>query len=97
GEEGRERADAPAKEPGEGRGRDPKGALGPEPEAEGRPGGSLPAPALGDERPRPDDPERPRPAGPPPPARPPGASRYGWLVGVLVVVILTYILINTLR
>lgn len=34
---------------------------------------------------------------PPPPTRPPGASRYGWFVGVLVVLILAYILVNTLR
>ena len=38
-----------------------------------------------------------RPTGPPPPARPPGTGSYVWLVGVLVVVILVYILINTLR
>ena len=38
-----------------------------------------------------------RPTGPPPPARPPGTGSYIWLVGVLAVVILTYILVNTLR
>jgi len=38
-----------------------------------------------------------RPTGPPPSARPPGTSSYVWLVGVLVVVILGYILVNTLR
>jgi hypothetical protein len=38
-----------------------------------------------------------RPAPPPPPAVPQGASRYGWFVGVLVVLILAYIGINTLR
>lgn len=32
----------------------------------------------------------------PPPARPPGASRYGWFVGVVAVLILAYISVNTL-
>lgn len=31
----------------------------------------------------------------PPPARPPGASRYGWFVGVVVVLIIAYITANT--
>ena len=31
------------------------------------------------------------------PARPPGASRYGWLVGVAVILALAYITINTIR
>jgi hypothetical protein len=34
---------------------------------------------------------------PPPPAPPAGASRYGWLVGVVVVLIMAYIAINTIR
>lgn len=34
---------------------------------------------------------------PPPSARPPGASRYGWFVGVVAVLVLTYIAVNTLR
>lgn len=38
-----------------------------------------------------------RPPPPPPPARPVGGGRYGWLVGVLAIVILAYILLNTLR
>jgi hypothetical protein len=33
----------------------------------------------------------------PPPARPPGRSRYGWWFGVLVFIILAYIGLNTLR
>jgi hypothetical protein len=33
----------------------------------------------------------------PPPAKPPGISRYGWWFGVLVLVILAYIGFNTLR
>jgi peroxiredoxin len=37
------------------------------------------------------------PDQPPPPAPPVGASRYGWFVGVVVVLIMGYILINTLR
>jgi len=40
----------------------------------------------------PDD-DRP----PPPPARPVGGSRYGWFVGVVVVLIMAYIAINTVR
>jgi peroxiredoxin len=42
-------------------------------------------------------PDPPVPPRVPPPARPVGASRYGWLVGVLAIVILAYILLNTLR
>lgn len=38
-----------------------------------------------------------RPPGPPPSARPPGASRYGWLVGVLALILIAYISLNTLR
>ncbi len=34
---------------------------------------------------------------PPPSARPPGASRHGWFVGVLAVLALVYISVNTLR
>ena len=34
---------------------------------------------------------------PPDPVRPAGTSRYGWLVGVVVVLILAYITLNTLR
>lgn len=34
---------------------------------------------------------------PPPSARPPGASRYGWFAGVVAVLILAYIALNTLR
>lgn len=34
---------------------------------------------------------------PPPSARPPGASRYGWLVGVVALLIVAYISLNTLR
>lgn len=34
---------------------------------------------------------------PPPSARPPGGSRYGWLVGILGVILLAYISLNTLR
>ncbi len=37
------------------------------------------------------------PASPPPPARGTGASRYGWFVGVVGVLILSYITLNTLR
>jgi len=37
------------------------------------------------------------PEPPPPPAPPVGASRYGWFVGVIVVLIMAYILVNTLR
>ncbi|MEA2391884.1 MAG: hypothetical protein QOK31_1993 [Solirubrobacteraceae bacterium] len=37
------------------------------------------------------------PSEPPPSARPPGASRYGWFVGVIAVLALAYISINTLR
>jgi hypothetical protein len=33
----------------------------------------------------------------PPPARPAGASRYGWFAGVVGVLVLAYILVNTLR
>ena len=53
-------------------------------------------PPGGAER-EPPQPAPVRPTGPPPPARPPGTGSYVWLVGVLVVVILAYILINTLR
>lgn len=35
--------------------------------------------------------------GPPPSARPPGASRYGWFVGVVALLVLAYITVNTLR
>jgi len=35
--------------------------------------------------------------GPPPSARPPGASRYGWLVGVVALLLVAYITLNTLR
>jgi AhpC/TSA family len=35
-----------------------------------------------------------RPRGP---ARPPGATRYGWLVGVIVILVLAYITLNTVR
>jgi len=38
-----------------------------------------------------------RPPGPPPPARPPAAGRSSWYVGILAVIILGYILVNTLR
>lgn len=33
----------------------------------------------------------------PPPTRPAGASRYGWFIGVLALLILAYITLNTLR
>lgn len=34
---------------------------------------------------------------PPPPGPPPGTSRYGWIVGLLVLLAFTYIAVNTLR
>jgi AhpC/TSA family len=34
---------------------------------------------------------------PPPSARPPGASRYGWVVGVVGLILIAYISLNTLR
>lgn len=37
------------------------------------------------------------PKAPPPSARPPGASRYGWFVGVAAILALAYISLNTLR
>jgi peroxiredoxin len=37
------------------------------------------------------------PKGPPPPAAPGGASRSSWYVGILALIILAYILVNTLR
>ena len=40
------------------------------------------------------DPRRPVP---PPPARPPGASRYGWFVGVAAMLLLAVVLLNSLR
>jgi len=36
-------------------------------------------------------------SSPPPARRTPGASRYGWFVGVVIVLLLAYISINTLR
>jgi hypothetical protein len=58
-----------------------------------------------DDEPERDAPPKPREAEPPrrdpselpPPAKPPGMSRYGWWLGVLVVLILAYIGFNTLR
>ena len=50
-------------------------------------------PETGGRRPSPAH-ERP---GVPPPAKPPGMSRYGWWFGLLVFVILAYIGFNTLR
>jgi len=47
----------------------------------------LDAPSTGEE-----DDDHPRG-----PARPPGASRYGWLVGVVVILALAYITLNTIR
>ncbi|MDW5597923.1 redoxin domain-containing protein [Conexibacter stalactiti] len=44
----------------------------------------------------PEDAWPPSPAAPPP-ASPSGASRYGWLVGVVGLVVLAWILLNTLR
>jgi hypothetical protein len=49
---------------------------------------------------RADPDAEPRTAGAPeipPPARPPGASRYGWFVGIIVLLILAYITVNTIR
>jgi hypothetical protein len=40
--------------------------------------------------------DAPPPRAPPPP-RLPGASRFGWLAGIVVVVVLAYIALNTLR
>jgi AhpC/TSA family protein len=37
------------------------------------------------------------PSAPPPPRPPAGASRYGWVVGVVVVALLAYVSLNTLR
>jgi hypothetical protein len=37
------------------------------------------------------------PHGPPPAAPPPPANRYGWWIGILAVIIMAYILVNTLR
>jgi len=37
------------------------------------------------------------PSAPPPPRLPAGASRYGWVVGVVVVLLLAYVSLNTLR
>ena len=42
------------------------------------------------------DPARPPPA-PPPPRLPPGASRYGWFVGVVAVLLIAYISVNSVR
>jgi peroxiredoxin len=39
----------------------------------------------------------PAPPGPPPPAAPAGTGRASWYVGILAVIILAYILVNTLR
>jgi hypothetical protein len=36
-------------------------------------------------------------SGPPPAAPAPGAGRYGWYVGILAVIVMAYILLNTLR
>jgi hypothetical protein len=65
-----------------GNGEDPSGAAS----------GSGPL-SFGDEPP----PARDSGSAVPPPAKPPGASRYGWWVGVLVFAILVYIGVNTLR
>jgi hypothetical protein len=49
-------------------------------------------------RERPDDePRRPSPPAPPPPARPAGRSTVTWILGIAVVLALTYITLNTLR
>jgi len=37
------------------------------------------------------------PHGPPPAKPPPPANRYGWWIGILAVIIMAYILLNTLR
>jgi hypothetical protein len=36
-------------------------------------------------------------SGPPPSARPPGASRYGWFVGIVAILVLAWISLNTLE
>lgn len=38
-----------------------------------------------------------RDAEPPPSARPAGASRYGWMIGILGIILIAYISLNTLR
>ena len=43
------------------------------------------------------DPTRPPSAPPPTPRLPAGASRYGWFVGVVAVLLITYISVNTVR
>ena len=52
--------------------------------------------SFDDEAEAPPDAQRPTP-NVPPPAKPPGISRYGWWFGVLVLLILAYIGYNTLR
>ncbi len=47
--------------------------------------------------PSPEEPPPQPEAEVPPPARPPGASRYGWIAGVAGVIAVAYISVNTLR
>jgi peroxiredoxin len=44
-----------------------------------------------------DEPEEEAPAGPPVSARPPGAFRYGWVVGVAFLIVVALVTVNTLR
>jgi hypothetical protein len=57
---------------------------------------SEPGPFGVHDRPEETRPAR-RPPPAPPPARPGGRSRYGWVVGVAIVLALAYITLNTLR
>ncbi|HEU4658079.1 MAG TPA: hypothetical protein VFR97_11155, partial [Capillimicrobium sp.] len=59
--------------------------------------GDDPPPRRSPDRERAPDAGRRRAGAPVPVPRPPGASRYGWFVGVLVVLILAWISLNTLR